>query len=165
MRLLSDHEWRERFFSKIEKLEGGCWIWKGPVRPNGYGYFCGRRDQKFSAHRRCYEYLVGKIPPGMVLCHRCDNVRCVNPDHLFPGSQKQNIRDSIEKGRAACLHNPPPVSPRGPSHHNATLSTEEVRRLRNLYQEGASRVGLARTFRVSLNTVYCIGKGLSRRFE
>lgn len=77
---------------------GACWIWTGPTNNHGYGRFGGSRY----AHRVSYQLAHGPIPPGMVVLHRCDNPPCVNPDHLSLGTQRDNVRDMVTKGR----HNP-----------------------------------------------------------
>lgn len=83
----------ERFWPKVEKTDG-CWLWTANTRPNGYGLF-----GSVGAHRVAYELCVGPIPSGMYVCHRCDNPACVRPDHLFVGTQLDNMRDMVTKGR------------------------------------------------------------------
>jgi hypothetical protein len=101
----------ERFWARVEKGEG-CWIWTGRFSTGReYGQFEYREDgRKVSvpAHRFSYELAFGKIEGHVghdlereiCVCHRCDNPPCVNPEHLFLGSDKDNIRDMISKGRA-----------------------------------------------------------------
>jgi len=83
----------EKFIARGE----GCHEWRGVVKPDGYGrfYFRGRQEP---AHRASYELFVGPVGGSYVL-HRCDNRRCVNPAHLFLGSQLDNVRDMYAKGR------------------------------------------------------------------
>lgn len=90
----------ERFWPKVQKTDC-CWEWTGYVMPNGYGTFGRGRaiEGKVYAHRFAYEALVGPIPVGQHVCHRCDNRRCVRPDHLFLGTQRDNMRDMVAKGR------------------------------------------------------------------
>lgn len=86
-----------RFESKFKKSEG-CWNWEGGL-VCGYGQFAPRHGKNVRAHRFSYELYRGEIPTGMCVLHRCDNPRCVNPGHLFLGTNLDNTRDMIEKGR------------------------------------------------------------------
>jgi len=78
--------------------ETGCWIWNGATTDDGYGRtYHGKRRQ--FAHRWFYRLFVGEIPEGMNVLHRCDIRLCVNPAHLYAGTQIQNIRDRVSRGR------------------------------------------------------------------
>lgn len=82
-----------RFWIKVIKTDT-CWEWRGAASPQGYGMFCsgwGANGVEL-AHRFAYRTLVGPIPEGMTLDHTCDNKLCVNPDHLEPCTQKENVR-------------------------------------------------------------------------
>lgn len=80
-----------RFLSRVDTQSGGCWEWQGSVSSAGYGYL-GRT----LAHRRSYELFVGSIPDGLVLDHLCRNAACVNPDHLEPVTQRENVRRGLK---------------------------------------------------------------------
>lgn len=82
------------FASHVHKTDT-CWIWNGALH-RGYGTFGGK-----GAHRIAYEEAHGPIPPGFYVCHHCDNPPCVRPDHLFLGTQLDNMRDAVAKGRMA----------------------------------------------------------------
>ncbi len=86
-----------RFFSKIKKTKK-CWGWTGTKHQFGYGSF-SFKSKKINAHRFSYIVHCGPIPNGMCVLHKCDIPECVNPDHLFLGTQKDNMEDMASKGR------------------------------------------------------------------
>lgn len=94
----------EIFWAHVDK-SGDCWLWDGPRKDEGYGRFFwwdGERNRREAAHRLAWELLRGPIPKGLFVCHDCpggDNPRCVNPAHMFLGTQLDNIRDMMRKGR------------------------------------------------------------------
>lgn len=94
---------KERFEDKIFYSPDGCWYWLGHVCKDGYGQITIRTDDNrytSKAHRIAYQICKGDIPKGMYVLHSCDNPRCVNPDHLSVGTQKDNIKDMFQKGRS-----------------------------------------------------------------
>lgn len=112
----------ERFWMKVDKTPNskGCWNWTG-FRHRGYGDF--RNGAKMvRAHRYSYELNVSLIPEGMNILHSCDNPSCVNPDHLTPGTQLENVTDMMNKGRKIPAH--------GSRNAWAKLSEDGVRIIR-----------------------------------
>ena len=92
-------ELEKRFWEKVEKRgDNDCWIWKGTKQKNGYGRI--KVDGKsLLAHRLSYELNMSKIPNGLWVLHKCDNPKCVNPNHLFLGNRSDNMKDAFKKGR------------------------------------------------------------------
>jgi hypothetical protein len=102
----------------------GCWMWSGTCNPNGYGTF-KRHGRVQTAHRAVFQLVHNvALPVDVYVCHRCDRRACVNPEHLFSGSQSDNMRDCSRKGRlggATAADTP---------HPGAKLSADEVREIR-----------------------------------
>lgn len=89
-----------RFWDKVDKSGGpnACWLWMGGRNYDGYGIaFAGHGAM--GAHRLAYIIENGGVPAGLLVCHTCDNPSCVNPAHLWAGTQQQNLKDSVDKGR------------------------------------------------------------------
>jgi hypothetical protein len=84
----------DRFFT----IDDGCWLWFGPKNQQGYGRI-KIKGKMFGAHRLMYEYFYGVHPGKWKVCHTCDVPSCVRPNHLFLGTQLENVRDCITKGR------------------------------------------------------------------
>ena len=87
----------ERFWGKVDKTDG-CWLWTAGTNINGYGRLSVNRIA-ILAHRYSWALHNGEIPKGMCVMHKCDNPPCVNPDHLEMGSQQDNLKDMLSKGR------------------------------------------------------------------
>ena len=90
----------ERFWKKVEAAYGGsCWQWLGTTNNVGYGWLYSPGGALL-AHRISWEMFKGPVPVGLHVCHHCDNPGCVNPDHLFVGTDKDNAQDREKKGRS-----------------------------------------------------------------
>jgi hypothetical protein len=112
---------KDDFWKKVDK-SGDCWLWTGSIRnKKGYGEFriAGKR---ISAHRFSYELKNGFIKESEIICHTCDTPLCVNPDHLFSGTHKDNCDDKIRKGRL--------VVAKGSDQGNAKISENTIKRIR-----------------------------------
>jgi len=131
-------ETKRRFMAFIDKCADGCWLWRGHT-DKGYGIFAVN-SRPVLAHRFAYALFVGEIPAGMCICHSCDNSRCVNPDHLFIGSHRDNMNDMVAKGRVA----------RGARHGNVKLSADTVRAIRLYARIGINDRFIARRLGVPL---------------
>jgi hypothetical protein len=106
---------------RCDAAENGCILWIGCRDSHGYGQLrVGGRKKKL-AHRLSYELSVGPIPEGLHVLHRCDTPLCINPDHLFVGTNSDNVRDKLSKGRGT----------HGPTTGNAKLTPEDVMKIRN----------------------------------
>jgi hypothetical protein len=112
----------ERFQKSVIKTDT-CWIWKASKDKNGYGVFRGMiGDVAFNkAHRFSYALHTGDLLVGMQALHICDNPSCVNPEHLFSGTNADNMRDKAQKGRAR--------TPEGEKHGKAILTERQVKRI------------------------------------
>ena len=100
--MTTKYNYMERFTSKIEKTDG-CWIWKAGSRgKTGYGAF-KINGKVIDSHRVSYALYKGEIPEKMYVCHTCDNRKCVNPEHLFLGTPKDNWQDGFDKGKIKLL--------------------------------------------------------------
>ena len=89
-----------RFWSKVDKKPSGCWEWLGHRNEKGYGHFAIVGQYPRAAHRVAYRLANGHFDDSLFVCHRCDNPSCVNPDHLFLGTQQDNMDDMVQKGRS-----------------------------------------------------------------
>ena len=133
-----------RFWSKVDVVENQCWLWTGKInKEGGYGRLLVN-GKYMQAHRYSWTIHNGDIPSGINVLHNCDITTCVNPSHLFLGTQLDNVHDCLLKGRH--------VSPKGEDNGNSKLTTEQVEEIRRMYKGRVYGMGyrsIARKFGVS----------------
>lgn len=140
----------QRFHTKyVCNLENGCWEWIAGTFSTGYGLFrvldkCG----PFTAHRVSWHIHNGPIPTGMSVLHKCDRRICMNPAHLFLGTQADNMADMVQKGRSL----------NGESHPLAILTEEAVVDIRSRRVYHGYQADMAREFGVTISTINQICK-------
>ena len=141
---------KEKFLARV-KIDPvtGCWNWQGMIRGNGYGAVKRDGKQQF-AHRYSYTLFKGDIGDFFVL-HACDNRHCVNPDHLFLGTQKDNQSDMKQKGRHTF----------GEKSPNAKLKTADVLEIYRLHGAGVGTIRIAKRFGITKNMAWLIVTGKS----
>lgn len=146
----------ERFWSKVEKGDA-CWLWVGKARISGYGAIQrgGRADGVGLSHRVSWELTNGPIPDGLYVCHRCDVRLCVRPDHLFLGTQQDNLSDAKAKGRMG----KGPAYPRGMAHPNTRITDEQVAEMRRRAATGERHRDIAADFGVDRSYIGLIQRG------
>lgn len=144
------------FWEKVEKKENGCWEWTGARYKSGYGQLKRYKLAKnaISAHRYVWYLKYGKFPDDM-LCHKCDNPPCVNPDHLFEGTHQDNMDDMVKKGR----HNSPDQA--GKANGNSVLNDTKVIEIKELIKEGLNNTEIAAEYGVTHSNISCIRRGKS----
>lgn len=147
----------DRFAEKVRvDLVSGCWIWSASTKRNGYGQIGigGKRAGMREAHRVSWMLHRGEIPAGAFVLHRCDVKTCVNPDHLFLGTQLDNIRDMDAKGRRRV------VAHSGERHYAAKLTADQISAI---CSDGRSQVAIARDYGISQSQVSRIKLGRTWR--
>lgn len=139
-----------RFWEKVDKRSPEeCWPWTGATTFGGYGVIGLGRDHLIRAHRLSFEMHEGPIPKGLIIRHRCDNPGCVNPAHLIPGTQKQNMDDAVRRGRT-----------RG---HPRKLTDEDVANIRLRVRSGEKKIRLAAEYSVARSYITLLTNQNPRR--
>lgn len=144
-----------RFWARVnlrgpihQRLGTRCWTWTGYAGQDGYGLL-SIRGQCRVVHRYCWEMYNGPVPPGLYVCHQCDNPGCVNPRHLFLGTTADNMADKVDKGRQV----------KGSKVNTARLDDGLVREIRRRYVPHCRVNGqnaLARRYGVAPQTIHRI---------
>lgn len=143
---------RDRFYATgwdlvlVRDDLGLCWEWRGRPNSAGYGRITDDSGKLMFAHRMSYRLHRGVDPAGMYVCHRCDNPPCVNPDHLFLGTNRDNMADMVSKGRQM----------RGVRYGRARLTEADVREIRRLCGLGVVQRRIAEAFRIAPSVVTLI---------
>ncbi len=150
---------QERFDEKwTGEPNSGCWLWTASLDGKGYGEIGvgARGEGKISAHRASYELHIAPIPKhdsyhGICVLHKCDTPICVNPDHLFLGTQKENVWDMLDKGRVkpAC----------GSKNSNSKLIESDVMEIKKLLASGVLQKTIASRFHINGSQVSRIKNG------
>ena len=133
-------KFKARFFAKTKKRKNGCLEWTGA---QVYGHI-GLDGKTYRAHRLAYEMENGKIPKGKYVCHACDNPGCVNPEHLWLGTQKENMGDCVAKNRSDVF--------RGEKSVSSKLTEKDVLEIRKAPSE-VSHICLAQKYGVNQTTI------------
>lgn len=113
----------ERMAGKYKEMPSGCWEWFAGADKNGYGRIGKMGGGTLLAHRVSYAMRFGEPPPHLHVCHRCDNPKCINPDHLFLGTDLDNQNDSKNKCRSSSIRS----EYKGPGHPCARLTIDQCK--------------------------------------
>lgn len=158
MKKIGNNKTTEERFSYYSSSpdEKGCINWLGQKDKNGYGRIKQMKGKRIRAHRYSYQTFVEVIPEGYLVCHKCDNPSCVNPEHLFLGTPKDNSQDRSKKGRGAnnnLTGIPLRLLP------NSKLTKEEVLQIRDLLKSKALlNKEIAKLYGVHRSTILHIKK-------
>jgi len=142
--IVHDDKFQKRYWAKVIRGDG-CWEWNAFVNKNGYGQI-GFRGALVYAHRAAWTLANGPIPDGLFVCHKCDNRKCCNPEHMFLGTFEDNMNDKVQKGRQAR-----PIGEKSPT---SKLTWEQVREIRERYKnETIMQSVLAKEYGVSASAI------------
>jgi len=150
---------QRRFMNRIEVVpETGCWEWQGKLGPFGYGGF-SIGGKTTTAHRAGWRLFKGDVPKNIEVCHKCDNPKCVNPDHMFLGTHEENMKDAWQKERFANRR-----ILRGEGIGTSKLTDYDVLEIRRLRSgEGKTMEEIAIMFDVTKGTIWKVISGRSWR--
>ena len=151
----------ERFWEKVKRTDA-CWFWTGSKIKAGYGqiHAGGSTRQMLLAHRVSWKLHHGAIPSEFNVLHKCDNPSCVNPDHLFLGTSKDNTQDMFTKGRWRMPHYP---GSKGENNGNSRLTASDVLAIRSLRANNLSQKIIAKRFGINKKTVAMIERRVTWR--
>ena len=157
-----------RFWSHVNQgAESDCWLWTGRTDEKGYGRISVGKRKNVGAHRIAWELAVGAIPDRFCVLHRCDNPPCVNPRHLFLGTNTDNVHDRHAKGRSKNIFPQGDTHPahirRGQQHWCARLSDSDIQQIRQRREAGETVTRLAADYGVHHATISRIARGIWRQ--
>ncbi len=142
--LMKNQPVKERFDEKwIPEPNTGCWLWTSTTDKLGYGHF--RLNGPKYAHRASWTIYRGEIPKDLNVCHKCDTPGCVNPDHLFLGTDSDNVKDAVSKGRWS--------DAKGEAHGNSKLTNDQIVSIR---EDKRKSRDIAPDYGISFQQVYRI---------
>jgi hypothetical protein len=148
----SEHERHQRLLNNFEKLvikKNGCWDWSGKIEKNGYAKLsCRALLGARHAHRASYLLYKGSIPQGLQINHLCGNRKCSNPDHLYLGTQKQNMNDAVMADHQA----------KGSKNGNSKLQEDDIKKIKIHLSKGEDISYIASLFGVTKTQIYNIKK-------
>jgi len=136
----------ERFWEKVDQGPD-CWEWIAGKNNKGYGLISVGHSEQRLAHRVSYEFAFGDIDDGLCVCHSCDHPDCVRPDHLFLGTQRENLEDMYAKRRDGVTK----------------LKPAQVREVRSLVDDGWKLRDIAAAYGVGHSAVWKIGKRITHK--
>ena len=149
-----------RFWKYVKKMPSGCWEWQGGRLKGGYGQL-RLPDGHVLAHVFSWRLHKGPVPKGLLVCHKCDNPPCVNPEDLFLGTHQDNADDRTAKGRSVYVGSP---GLHGEANPSAKLTAEQVAEIRRIYVPYLFPCRkLAEEFHVSKHQIENIVNGVSWR--
>ena len=152
---MTDEELHNKICSKVFEAEtGDCWLWTGAITPKGYGHL-SVNGKMIYAHRASYTLYTGPIPKGLFVLHKrhCTSRACVNPEHLYVGTEQDNADDRMAMGRH--------VAPKGEANGRAILDADKVQDARRMILQGMGNREIAQRLGVGETTIHSIKRGRS----